>query len=142
VAEDLELVAHGRAIRQVREEQGQSVDALAAALDITSTALLRRVEEHDAAPPSRGGVTVEHSGGEQDRAVSSAFGRRLREVRAAHGLSQDDLARETGVHPTAISRFERGLREPRLKSLLLLARGLGVKPRELVEELGAIEGEA
>ncbi len=78
----------------------------------------------------------------QDPAVSVAFGRRLREVRGGRGLSQDGLARETEVHPTAISRFERGLREPRLKSVLLLARGLGVKPGELVEELGAIEGEA
>jgi ribosome-binding protein aMBF1 (putative translation factor) len=74
-----ELVALGRAIRRTREESGLSVEALAAAagieradvatieagrldpgyhrlrrlatgFDITSTALLRRVEEHDTAP--------------------------------------------------------------------------------------------
>jgi transcriptional regulator with XRE-family HTH domain len=76
---DLELAALGRAIRQVHEQRGVSVDALAtaagidrerleaieagrldpgyrrlrrltAALGVTSTALLLPVEEHDAAP--------------------------------------------------------------------------------------------
>lgn len=57
-----------------------------------------------------------------------AFGWRLRELRAAHGVSQDDLARRTGIHHTAIGRFERGAREPKLTSILRLARGLCVKP--------------
>lgn len=61
-----------------------------------------------------------------------AFGRRLRELRAEHGVSQDILARRTDIHPTAIGRFERGAREPRLTSILRLARGLGVSPGELV----------
>ncbi len=132
---DPELVALGRTIRQVREQRGQSVGALAAAvgststdveafeagrldpgyhclrrlaaaLGITSTALLVRVEEHDTAPPSGEGVMAEHDGSEKDLAVSVAFGRRLREMRAACGLSQDGLARETDAHSTAISRFE------------------------------------
>lgn len=52
---------------------------------------------------------------------SIAFGQRLRELRAEHGVSQDSLARETGIHPTAIGRFERGDREPRLTSILRIA---------------------
>lgn len=67
--------------------------------------------------------------------VCIAFGRRLRRVRAERGLSQDDLACRTGLHTTAISRFERGLREPRLKSILRLADGLGVPPGALVDGL-------
>lgn len=63
---------------------------------------------------------------------SKAFGRRLRELRAKHGVSQDVLARRTDIHATAIGRFERGAREPRLSSILRLARGLGVEPGELV----------
>jgi transcriptional regulator with XRE-family HTH domain len=63
------------------------------------------------------------------------FGQRLRDLRAAHGVSQDELARRTGIHPTAIGRFERGDREPRLSSILRLARGLGVEPGELVNGL-------
>jgi transcriptional regulator with XRE-family HTH domain len=70
-------------------------------------------------------------------AASAAFGQRLRELRDQQGVSQDALARETDVHPTAIGRFERGAREPRLTTILRLARGLGVSPGELVNELAA-----
>lgn len=72
---------------------------------------------------------------EDPRAASVAFGQRLRNLRAEHGLSQDDLSRNTAVHPTAIGRFERGAREPRLTTILRLARGLDVSPGELVDEL-------
>lgn len=50
-----------------------------------------------------------------------AFGRRLYVLRKARGLSQDDLADRTGVHPTAIGRMERGRREPRLTTILRFA---------------------
>lgn len=70
-----------------------------------------------------------------DRAVALAFGQRLRRLRREHGASQDDLMQRTGIHRTAIGRFERGLSEPRLTTLLWLAAGVGVPPRDLVEEL-------
>ncbi len=72
---------------------------------------------------------------EDPAAAGAAFGRRLRELRVEHDLSQDDLARNTDVHPTAIGRFERGAREPRLTTILRLARGLDVRPGELLDEL-------
>lgn len=73
---------------------------------------------------------------DQDPSASSAaFGQRLRELRAKQGVSQDDLARETDVHPTAIGRLERGSREPRLTTILRLARGLDVRPGELIDDL-------
>jgi transcriptional regulator with XRE-family HTH domain len=74
------------------------------------------------------------------KAASAAFGQRLRDLRAREGVSQDGLARETDVHPTAIGRFERGDREPRLTTILRLARGLGVAPGELVDDLAAASG--
>lgn len=43
---------------------------------------------------------------------AAAFGQRLRELRAECGMSQDKLARRTGIDATAIGRFERGAREP------------------------------
>jgi len=67
---------------------------------------------------------------------SVAFGQRLRELRAERGVSQDQLARRTGIDATAVGRFERGAREPRLRSILRLAAGLGVKPGRLVDDLG------
>jgi transcriptional regulator with XRE-family HTH domain len=72
---------------------------------------------------------------EDPHAASVAFGRRMRELRRAHGISQDDLARSTNVHPTAIGRLERGAREPRLATILRIARGLDVRPGELLDEL-------
>lgn len=70
-------------------------------------------------------------------AASAAFGARLKELRAQKGVSQDKLADETDVHPTAIGRLERGDREPRLTTILRLARGLDVRPGELVDDLAA-----
>lgn len=67
--------------------------------------------------------------------ASAAFGQRMRELRAREGISQDGLARESDVHPTAIGRIERGGREPRLTTILKLADGLGVEPGELVNGL-------
>jgi transcriptional regulator with XRE-family HTH domain len=64
-----------------------------------------------------------------------AFGQRLRELRTERGLSQDQLARATGIHSTAVGRFEHGAREPRLRSILRLADGLGVKPGRLLDDL-------
>jgi transcriptional regulator with XRE-family HTH domain len=68
--------------------------------------------------------------------ASKAFGDRMRELRAREGISQDNLARESGIHPTSIGRIERGGREPRLTTILRLAEGLGVEPGELVDQLG------
>jgi transcriptional regulator with XRE-family HTH domain len=67
--------------------------------------------------------------------ASAALGQRMRELRAREGISQDGLAREADVHPTAIGRIERGGREPRLTTILRLAHGLGVEPGEPVNGL-------
>jgi DNA-binding XRE family transcriptional regulator len=71
-----------------------------------------------------------------DRA-SKAFGRRVRELRAREGLSQDGLAHTSGIHLTSIGRIERGGREPRLTTIQKLAKGLGVEPGELTNGLDA-----
>ncbi len=77
-----------------------------------------------------------------DMTVSIAFGLRLREMREERGISQDTLARVTGVHDTAIGRFERGARELRLTTIRRLARGLGVPPGVLVDGLSDPDDEA
>jgi transcriptional regulator with XRE-family HTH domain len=79
----------------------------------------------------------EHDRSRQD--ASAAFGQRLREVRTEHGLTQEDVGRRTGLHATAIGRMERGKREPRLMSILVLARGLKVAPGELLNALPGAE---
>lgn len=67
--------------------------------------------------------------------LAVAFGQRLRQVRKEHGVSQRVLARRTDLHETAIARFERGAREPRLATILRLAKGLGVQPGALTNDL-------
>lgn len=61
-----------------------------------------------------------------------AFAANLRRLRLAAGLSQEQLAGRTGLHPTEISRLERAVREPRLGTIVRLARGLGVGVEGLV----------
>ena len=61
------------------------------------------------------------------------FAANLRRQRLAKGLSQEQLAAKTGLHPSEVSRLERAVREPRLGTIVKLARGLGVSASELVK---------
>jgi transcriptional regulator with XRE-family HTH domain len=63
------------------------------------------------------------------------FARNLRQRRQAAGLSQEQLADKTGLHPTEISRLERAAREPRLGTMLRLARGLDISIEKLVADI-------
>lgn len=69
----------------------------------------------------------------RDQAVAVAVGLRIREVRTAKGLSQENLAEAAGLHPTFISNLERGYRVPTVPTLLRIAAGLGVAPGELLD---------
>ncbi len=66
--------------------------------------------------------------------IVAAFARRLRETRAASGLTQERLARLSGLHRTEISKLDRGMTDPRLSTLVRLARGLEVPTSALVED--------
>jgi transcriptional regulator with XRE-family HTH domain len=59
------------------------------------------------------------------------FGRRLRELRRARGLSQEELAFRAGLHRTYVSSAERGERNVALVNLERLAKALGVQIRDL-----------
>ena len=63
-----------------------------------------------------------------------AFSFRLRDVRAASRLTQRHLARRSGLHNTEISKLERALTDPRLSTVVRLARGLDVPTSTLVED--------
>jgi transcriptional regulator with XRE-family HTH domain len=78
------------------------------------------------------------------------IGSRVRTLRDALKLTQDELARETGVTAQHISRIEGGLNVPSLDLLVKLSRALGVSADYLLtrEETpafdvkGAIRGTA
>ena len=60
------------------------------------------------------------------------FAANLRRQRLANGLSQEQLAAKTGLHPSEVSRLERAVREPRLGTIAKLAHALGVSAAKLV----------
>lgn len=64
---------------------------------------------------------------------AAQLSRNLRRLRLAAGLTQEALSAATQLDPGEISRLERGARDPRLSTIVRLARGLGVPVSELVE---------
>lgn len=71
-------------------------------------------------------------GGAQELA---AFARTLRRLRRERDLSQRALAGAAGLAEKHVSEIERANREPKLTTILKLARGLGVPPDVLIGEV-------
>jgi len=71
----------------------------------------------------------------RDQEIAKAFGLKVKEVRLAQGMTQEQLAEATGLHSTFISNVERGYRVPTIVTLLRLAEGLGVEASALVDAL-------
>lgn len=63
----------------------------------------------------------------------SGLGDRLRYIREKRGMTQLDLAKRTGLKPTAISHFETESRRPCLANLILLCRHLRVTADYLLD---------
>jgi transcriptional regulator with XRE-family HTH domain len=61
------------------------------------------------------------------------FAHNLRTQRLRRGLSQEALADECGMHRTEVSLLERSGRDPRLATIVRLARALEVRPCDLLE---------
>ncbi len=55
-----------------------------------------------------------------------AFGQRVRELRIATGMTQEDLAERCGLFRTYMSRIETGKANPTLSMIYALAGSLGV----------------
>jgi transcriptional regulator with XRE-family HTH domain len=64
-----------------------------------------------------------------------AFGARIRARRNELMKSQEQLARDTGIHWSYIGRVERGENNLALTNLLRIAAALGVDPGDLVRGL-------
>lgn len=63
------------------------------------------------------------------------FGRRVRELREAKGLSQEAFAEECGLDRTYVSGIERGKRNVGLENVRVIAKALGVSLSRLFEGL-------
>jgi transcriptional regulator with XRE-family HTH domain len=71
---------------------------------------------------------------------ASQLGARLARERTRQCKSMSDLARIAGTHASEISRLERGLRDPRLSTIVRLARALDVPVAVLVDGIDAVVG--
>jgi DNA-binding XRE family transcriptional regulator len=60
------------------------------------------------------------------------FGKNLREARRTASLSQEELAERADVDRSAISVYERGRREPNLRTIVKLAHALEISTETLV----------
>jgi len=65
--------------------------------------------------------------------IKKAFGKRLRELRQAKGLAQDQLAIKAGLNPSYVGFIERGERNPTLQTIWKLAQALRVDLKEFFE---------
>ncbi len=64
--------------------------------------------------------------------LNSAFGKVLRELRSKADISQQELAFECELDRTYISLLERGLRQPTISTIFILAETLGIKPSKMI----------
>jgi transcriptional regulator with XRE-family HTH domain len=74
--------------------------------------------------------------------VAAWFGNNLARVRRQAGISQEELSVIASLHRTEISQLERGLRIPRIDTLVKLAASLEVPPDELLTGLSWEPGSA
>ncbi|CAX61313.1 MULTISPECIES: helix-turn-helix domain-containing protein [Erwinia] len=61
------------------------------------------------------------------------FGKRVKQLRLQAGLSQEAFAHKCGLDRTYVSGIERGLRNPTLEVIAILAKGLGIELKNLIE---------
>jgi len=68
------------------------------------------------------------------------FSRRLKKLRESAGLTQQELGTRAGISISNLAQLEQGQRtDPRLSTVLAIARALGVRPSKLIDGLN--EGE-
>ena len=72
-------------------------------------------------------------------AVLVSFGNSIRKLRAKKNLTQRELAKRAGLDVTYISGIERGVRNPSLKSLESVAKGLGCSISETCKDLDKLD---
>lgn len=70
--------------------------------------------------------------------LEEAFGQVLKELRKEKGLSQEELAHESGLDRTFISLLERGKRQPSLGTIISIANILELSASNFVKKVEEI----
>jgi transcriptional regulator with XRE-family HTH domain len=66
-------------------------------------------------------------------AEAIAFGKRVRELRLARGWTQEQLAEQAGLTPVQLSRIENGWNDPKMSTIIRLAKALKVSCGDLMK---------
>lgn len=72
------------------------------------------------------------------KTAEDLFGEVIREFRKRQGLSQEDLAFDSGYSTTYIGQLERGQKSPSLRAILSLAGALKTRSSELLLRFEAL----
>lgn len=75
-----------------------------------------------------------------EKKLLADVGHRIRETRAAQGLSLEQLARLTGISGPALSLIETGKRDPRLTTMKRIADALRVPLAKLIADASGTAG--
>lgn len=70
---------------------------------------------------------------EQSLSIQAFFGAHLKKLRLLSGLSQEAFADKCGLDRTYVSGIERGVRNPTLQVINVLAKGLDVDIKTLFD---------
>lgn len=70
-----------------------------------------------------------------NREIAACFGQAVRRARRAHDLSQEMLAAHAGVSTKHLSDIERGVKEPRLTTVMRLAIALDLSVQDLLADM-------
>ncbi|TDB48391.1 cell morphology transcriptional regulator XreR1 [Photorhabdus khanii] len=65
--------------------------------------------------------------------IKSLFGQRVRYIRLTSGMSQEAFADKCGLDRTYISGIERGVRNPTLEVINVIANGLQIELKDLFD---------
>ncbi len=69
-------------------------------------------------------VTSEY---DYDEICLAALGYRIKDARLGQYMSQEELAKKTGIDQSDLSKIEKGLANPSIKTICRIAKGLGLK---------------
>ena len=67
--------------------------------------------------------------------IKKSLGIRIRSIRSDQGMTQEELAHNSGLHVTYLSMIEHGKRNPSLQVLQGVAKGLKISLSTLLEGL-------
>lgn len=74
------------------------------------------------------------------KTTKELLGARIKELRKARGLSQDQLSEKVNIDPKHLSRIEVGKSYPSLNTLEKIAKALNVEIKDLFEYMHEVKG--